>query len=144
MFPGEEYEYEVPRYPCHFAVCVGEPTVWEGDIWSGEATVGCEDDPNAVGPTPANFAAPVWRPYVVEVDDGNLRMTSSAEVGAVFRPCQLQCREDDPAFGLFSPERTLDETPFFWPGLLRVEVGRELEDLPADEPGTLQLERLDP
>jgi len=144
MFPGEEYEYEVPRYGCHFAVCVGEPTPWQGDMWSGEAVVGCEDDPHAVGPTPLNFAAPVWRPHVAEIDEGSLRMTASAGVGAVFRPCQLQCRENDPAFGAVGTSKTQVNDPFYWPGLLRVEVGRELEDIPADEPGTLQFERLDP
>ncbi len=143
MLPGTDAEFEVPRGTCHFTVCVGAATPWDGDQWSGEAAVGCEGDPEAVGPTPINFAAPVWRSYVVDVADGPHRWTTSAGVGAYVRPCQLRCTADpDQGFTIVGPGETREIDTSAWSGRVRVEVGRELEQLPTDEVGTLRIERL--
>jgi len=145
MYPGEDFEIEVARHTCYFAVCVGEQVPWQGDTWSGAAPRDCEDDPVAVGPSPTNFLAPVWRPYVVELGESEHRFTTSDSVGAFIRPCQLRCSvDDDHSYLGLDGARSTDIGPHVLTGPVRIEVGRELHDLPADPPGTLVIERLSP
>ncbi len=142
MFPGEDFEVEIPRTTCYFTVCVGEQAVLQDDRWSGKAPSDCEDEPLAVGPNPSNSFAPVWRPYVVELTDGDHRFTTSASVGAFIRPCELRCSaDDDSAYTGIGGSSSID---FGLVGPSRIEVGRRLEDLPAEPPGELEIERLAP
>ncbi|MEX1362581.1 MAG: hypothetical protein AB1Z98_05605 [Nannocystaceae bacterium] len=145
VFPGEPFEMTVPRHPCYLTVCVGELEPWDGDRWSGEAADGCEDDPLAVGPSDGNFAGPVWRQHLVELGPTDHIASSSDGVGAMVRPCGvLRCGADEVPYTVVSPDNPSVELGPYWSGMVRMEVGRDLEALPAAELGFLELERLGP
>lgn len=143
-FPGEPFEMEVPRYSCYLSVCVGDATQWEGDSWSGEAVSGCEDDPNAVGPTPESFLAPVWRPYVLETGENTLEISTSVGVGAFVRPCGLRCGMDAFPFTGTSSGDTIQVGGSWLSARVRIDVGRELDELPTEDAGSVTIERLGP
>jgi hypothetical protein len=140
----EPLVYEGPNGPvygnrvtCSYAVCAGEPRAWEGDQWIGSAPIGCEDDPNAVGPDAQLFfndVGPVWRDYVLENTTPILPPRFSDGVTAIVASCGLHCPYSR-AFYVGPDQLSTD-----WGGLLRVEVRTPLEALPIDPPGTFELQ----
>jgi hypothetical protein len=130
----------VPRQTCHFAVCVGEAGAFDDDTIELEGPLDCEDDANAVGPSPGSYLGSVWRSHVVDLQDVVHRQETLDGVGAVLRPCSLRCDPLDPmAFYALPPGES--QLGGLWPGPARIEVTRPLEDLPVDEPGLLRLSR---
>lgn len=128
----------VPRQTCHFTVCVGEATPWDGDAAALEGPSDCARDPNAVGPTTDRLFGSVWRPHVVDLEDTEHRWESTGGASAILRWCRLRCEPNDPmpytsvaADGSFVEDLGL--------GPMRVEVTHPLEDLPRDEPGSVRI-----
>ena len=137
------------RVTCTATPCTAEPSPWTDDAWSATAPTGCEDDPTAIGPF-AGIAdhGDVWRDATVDIDQWEkIAPETSAVTSVNMMRCGLRCwaYNGGPYLPLL-PD--IDEPETFWnggeftlpiKGRYRVEVRRDLEDLPDDTPGTFTL-----
>jgi len=139
---------EMARHPCIFSLCPGEPVVLDDvDVVFAPGPSGCEDDPHAVGPHSRNEfvdGPPVWRETIVEAQEGGLQVRRPEILQGILRPCALLCFGWGNGYGLWLKPVTEDELSSAPGGRWRVEVRRELEELPTDEPGALEIQWLAP
>jgi hypothetical protein len=154
-----EEEFWVERGPCSMALCAGELTPWTGDVWSAAGPVGCENDPNAVGPmehADSLGIGSVWRPHVIELQGdapaavgpttpapagASYDWVPTGGAGALYEPCWLNC--GNVTTGLIFPDQAARDWRSY-PGRLRVEVLNEIDDLPPDPPSELNVHRNEP
>jgi hypothetical protein len=140
--PIDELIEPTGRMLCSYTVCAGEPHGWGEDRWVGSAPVGCEDDPNAVGPDPAPYSydpvGTVWRDYVLENATPVLPPRFSEGVNAIVIPCGFHCPYEGPSY--LGPDASLSIGFRTFVGRVRVEVRTRLEALPSDPPGTVEVE----
>jgi hypothetical protein len=143
MVPGIDEPFEQPRRTCYFTACPHEPTPWDGDVWTAEAPNSCEDD-DAIGPTTGGLAGDVWRSFVLDREVGDYRLTGAGGAHGIYRWCALRCTNlDTHAYGAIDSGRTYEELDPYG-GEVRVDIGRDLEELPTDEPGGVEIMRLAP
>jgi hypothetical protein len=144
LYDGPNGPTPIGRQICSYTVCSGEPHAWvEEDRWVGSAPVGCEDDPNAVGPDPAPYSydydvGTVWRDYMLENATPVLPPRFSEGVNAVVIRCGFRCPFEGPSY--LGPDAPHSSGFSTFRGGVRVEVRTLLEALPSDPPGTLELQ----
>lgn len=132
----------IERRTCELSLCVGDVQTWDGDVWSAFGPVGCEDDPDAVGPLEYaplfQETTSVAREWVMDLP-GHAWLrdeeATSSNVAALSVPCWLQCADGGPTF---PPGREGTE-PLLTPERRRVAVGTAFDELPTDTPGAYVL-----
>lgn len=140
--PHDAYPTTDTRYACQFSLCPGEPAEPEGDRLVAPGPAGCEDDPDAIGPHSRGLfidGPPVWRETILEPDDA-YTVEGSDTLALVRRPCFMICDLNGSLRTPWLPTPVQGE----WDIVLtaerwRIEARRDLEDLPTDEPGAIQL-----
>lgn len=145
--PGTPGSYEMERRACDFSLCPAPSvTEWEGEQWSAAGPIGCEDDPNAIGPDRRRLFewGEVWRDYTMPAEPAFYRTEYTAKRGYGYNNCELHCEwlatgMTDSFEGPFTFE-TFEE----WEGPTRFEVRAALSDLPADAPGSVTVVQVPP
>ena len=137
------------RNSCGFSLCPGEASILDGvDAILVPGPTGCEDDADAIGPhsnVPSIEGPPVWRQTVIEAEDVGVRPQQSSVLASVLRPCWLDCSEVEGGGGGFYLPIGDEGNEFALPsGRWRVETRRELEDLPTEDPGVVEIRRFVP
>lgn len=135
---------EVERRPCALALCPAIASrAWDDGVWSATAPLGCEDDPQAVGPDRREYIhsdGDVWRNEVLVPEPGRYSVTSSPRTGYGLTGCALDCSDGGQGAMTDGPFDTHTPPLYLWSGVgpVRVEVRAAIGDLPTDTPGTLR------
>ncbi len=132
------------RRACDFALCTApEITPWQANRWSAVGPVGCEDDPDAIGPDRRALDwGEVWREYSFAGEVGYYSSDYAAGNAVSTAECALNC--DHVSVGMGSvegPPIYTDPVLRAWDAPVRVEVRASLADLPLTKPGLLTITR---
>ncbi len=145
LVENEAGTFEVPRFPCNFALCLAPAHPWDGNRWEGPGPLDCGSDPSAIGPDHREYLheyGDVWRDYVIEMDDHALDVSSSDSVGGNLSTCSLVCSNSQIESGQsIGPSAVEDGQTWPGAGRHRVEVRSAISDLPTAEPGELVFRR---
>jgi len=136
--PADESSVGGPRVPCRFALCPQEAQPLEGGSVVAPGPAGCEGDPHAIGPHSRSEALdgpPVWRETVVVPMVRWADAEPSGNLFAAPSPCFLECYRYGQGRAVFGPDSEQWNLALRPAGPWRIEVRRDLESLPTDDPG---------
>jgi len=136
---------EIERRACDFALCPApEVTPWQGDQWTALGPLGCEDDPDAIGPDrrPSDWGE-VWRDYTLIGDPAFYGFEYGAGSSVSIAACALNCDYQSTGIGGAEgpPFSSVPAYRGWWDSPMRVEVRAALVDLPTETPAVATITR---
>lgn len=135
---------EVERRACDFALCPArEVAAWQDDRWVASGPVGCEDDPDAIGPDRRLLEwGEVWRDYTLLGEPAYYSFDYPAKTAVGMAACALNCENQATGIVAFEGPPLSTEAMFRgWEAPVRVEVRAALSDLPVAAAGDVTVTR---
>jgi hypothetical protein len=134
----------VERRACNFALCpAAQTTAWQDERWTASGPIGCEDDPDAIGPDQRQSDwGEVWRDYTMPADPAWYSFESPGRISVSMGECGLNCQNISTGNGNnFEGPGSRDDVRRDWLSPVRVEARAALSDLPVETPSIVTITR---